>query len=103
MLLVIKTDSIKVAEGVVLNAKGEKILAEFKKISKAQERKDLTQCLCLEPWNEQDTIEDILDEGKYEFYSTNPVASEMFELLDELWKMARPMLFDKSDILATVC
>ena len=96
-MFVVKTSSIQVPQGVVLSEEGQKIFDLFKMY--AEESEDDANRLCLVPLDYKDSPEDILEEGKYTFYSENPVATEMFEILDELWKIARPITFVMEDLL----
>lgn len=101
-MLVVRTESLKVADGVKLTKEAVEVMNMFKSFAFVEEKEkgDLSKCLCLKPFDESQKVEDILEEGMYEYYSTNPMFSEFKEILEELVDIARPITFTKDDILA---
>ena len=100
-LLVVKTESIKLAEGVKLKEEAMETFNLFKChafIAEHTENGDLSQCLCLEPLEDTDFFE----EGMYNYCSNNPYAKEFIAILNELSDLARPILFTEEDVIATL-
>lgn len=102
-MFIVKTESIKLPEGVVLKKEAMEIFNLFKCHAFIAEKSkgDITKCLCLLPFDDVE-FKDVFEEGMYTYESTNPYADEMIELLEELSANARPILFDESDIFATI-
>ena len=103
-LLVVKTESIKLAEGVKLKEEAMETFNLFKChafIAEHTENGDLSQCLCLEPITDE-VDDNFFEEGMYNYCSNNPYAKEFVAILNELSDLARPILFNEEDVIATL-
>ena len=104
-VLVVKTESIQLIEDVKLKEEAMEIFNLFKcysYIAEHTEDGDLSQCLCLEPFNDTEVDDTFFEEGLYNYCSDNPYANEFMAILNELSEFARPILFTEEDIIATL-
>ena len=104
-VLVVKTESIQLVEGVKLTEEAMEIFNLFKCyafIAEHTEGGDLSQCLCLEPFSDTEVDDNFFEEGLYNYCSDNPYANEFVAILNELSEFARPILFTEDDILETL-
>lgn len=101
-MLVVKTESLRVAEGVKLTKEAVEVINLFKSYAFIEEynKGNLSYCLCLKPLDEEQSLEDMLDEGMYEYHSNNPWFPQFKEILEELVDLARPITFTEEDIIA---
>lgn len=103
MMLEVKAEAIKVPENVKLTKEAMNVLNDFKAYSYVAQHKEpanMLASLCLVPFNDSKSIDDILSDGLYDFKSENPYFDELKKLLDELENCARFLSFTPDDIVA---
>ena len=103
-VLVVKTESIQLVEGVKLTEEAMEIFNLFKCyafIAEHTDGDDLSHCLCLEPLTDEEN-DKFFEDSRYIYCSDNPYANEFVAILNELSDFARPLLFTEDDILATM-
>ena len=109
-MLVVKTSCLELPkkyyrradDKVVAYFEGFKAVAELNEEAfNEDEECDLTKCLCIRSFVEDMTVEEAFENGYWEFFSNNPFADEMIEIMDELVAYDLHIL-DEGDILCVV-
>lgn len=82
MVLVLKTSSLSIPNRSGLDSNLINAFNSFKEV--AEKEQDLTKHLCVRTIAEDMTDREAFEEGLYEFYSLNPFAEEMIDIMTYL-------------------